>query len=598
MLRDREQVVHSWLQHRQAEVSKLIFRSVLFGCGQYFFIALQAASLAWIINGLVMAGSTLVEIAPGIIILLVAAVGRGLCGRFREMAGQWAGQMVCRGVRAELLAKIEQQGPVVLAQRSTGSWLTLLMEQVDKLHNYYAYYAPQLLLVRILPVATIVLALSLSWLIALVLLITAPLLVFFMVLVGNRAAAVSQKNIQALSRLSGHFLDRLQGLTTLKLFFQTEREQDSIEQAAEDFRSHTMRVLRLAFLSSSVLEFFTSVSIAITAVYLGLSYLGYLDFGLWESPLTLSTGLFLLLLAPEYYHPIRELGTHYHAKADAVAAADDLEAFLQDDSLNRPEGTRFAVTKPAASIVFNNVSVVTKSGRRILDNISFSLGEGEHLVIVGESGAGKTTLMNVLLGFVDYEGEVLINGLSLKELNLPSWRQQLAWLGQNPRLFHGSLRDNIVLAAHGIDDDKLQQVMASARVDEFLERLPDGVHTQLGDEGAGLSVGQAQRVALARALIRPFQLLLLDEPTASLDHTSAMTIRDAVAEIAAERTMVTITHRSDSLTPKAKILVLDKGKQVGLGSPKKLRKSCAMFRTLTQQWQTLETLQTGGASHG
>ncbi len=596
MLREREQVVQSWLQLRQASVGPIIRRAVLFGCCQYLFIILQALSLAWIIDSLVMAGATVIDILPGIATLLASALARGLCGRGRELAGQQAGEQVRREIRAALLERIEQFGPVILAERSTGSWLTLLMEQVDKLNNFYARYLPQMLLVRILPLLTIALVLNFSWVIALILLLTAPLLILFMILVGNRAAAASRSNVQALSRLSAHFLDRLQGLTTLRLFYQSGREKQAVASAAEAFREKTMQVLRLAFLSSTVLEFFTSVSIAITAVFLGMSYLGYLDFGLWGESLSLFSGMFLLLLAPEYYQPIRELGTYYHAKADAVGAADDLEAFLHEEQTTSAHHEQQSCPEPcpekqAATVVFQRVSVTVGSGRRILDNVSFALKPGEQLVIVGESGAGKTTLLNVLLGFVDYQGTVLVNGLSLRDLDLASWRRHIAWLGQNPRLFHGTLRENIALSLPEATDDDLHRVMNTAHVNEFLERLPHGLDTVLGDEGAGLSVGQAQRVALARALLRPFQLLVMDEPTASLDHNSARIIKNAVESVAAGRSMITITHRPESLSSAAQVLMLAKGQVIGLGSQQALLESCPAFRSLIQQWQTLEMAQ-------
>ncbi|CAM3567351.1 heme ABC transporter permease/ATP-binding protein CydD [Parendozoicomonas haliclonae] len=590
MQKEREQVVQSWLQLRQTSVRPWIRRAVLFGCCQYLFIILQAASLAWTIDKLVMAGATFSEVLPGIAVLLLSALGRGVCGRQRELAGQQAGEQVRTEIRGELLARIDQMGPAILANRPAGSWLTLLMEQVDKLHDYYARYLPQMGLVRILPIITILLALSFSWLIALVLLITAPLLVLFMVLVGKKAAAASQRNVQALSRLSAHFLDRLQGLTTLRLFYQSAREKQAVASAAESFREKTMQVLRLAFLSSTVLEFFTAISIAITAVFLGMSYLGYLNFGLWGDSLSLFTGLFLLLIAPEYYQPLRELGTYYHAKADAIGAGDDIEAFLNSSESGLAGGQVACPDQVAASVVFRGVSVTASNGRRILDDISFELQAGQQLVVVGESGAGKTTLLNVLLGFTDYEGEVLINGVSLRELDLFGWRQQLAWLGQNPRLFHGSLRDNITLAMHDAADDEIARVMQVARVDEFLDRLPQGLDSLLGDEGSGLSVGQAQRVALARALLRPFQLLVMDEPTASLDHHSATIVNQAVNETVQGRSVITITHRPESLGQAAQVLMLEKGRMIAVGSQQELLESCPPFQRLVQQWQTLASV--------
>ena len=588
MHKEREQVLQSWLQLRQTAVRPLISRTVAFGFGQYVFVVFQAVLLAWIIDQAVMQNTAMSELTLPFIALLLCAAGRAFCARGRELAGHKAGAQLRQQLRSEILDKVSASGPAILADKQAGSWLTLLMEQVDNLNDYYARYLPQMKLVRMLPVLTIALVLPFSWAVALILLLTAPLIVLFMIIVGNRAAAASQRNVQALSRLSAHFLDRLQGLSTLKLFDQSQREKQAIASAAESFREKTMQVLRLAFLSSTVLEFFTAVSIAMTAMYLGMNYLGYLNFGVWGEPLTLFTGLFLLLLAPEYYLPLRELGTHYHAKADAVGAADDIEAFLNDSSSGVQSGSTPCPDQQAAAISFQNVSVVTAAGRRILDDISFDVSSGEQLAIVGESGAGKTTLLNVLLGFMPYEGTVLVNGVCLKDMQLDSWRQQIAWLGQNPQLFHGTLRENIMLAAPDASDELVQQVMNTAHIDEFLERLPNGLNSEIGDASAGLSVGQAQRVALARALIKPFQLLVLDEPTASLDSRSAGIVTEAVNRAAAERTVITVSHRPESLTSASTILMLKEGKAVGCGPKAELLETCPEFRAMNDYWLQLE----------
>ncbi len=585
MHKEREQVLQSWLRSREVTVKPLIRRAVILGVGQYLLIVIQAFLLAWIVDQAVMSGVGVNDLVLPFIGLLMAGLARGLCARGRELAGQQAGENLRRRVRADILDRVAEMGPVVLAERPAGSWLTLMMEQVDKLHNYYAHYAPQMMLVRILPLLTIALVLPFSWTVALILLLTAPLIVLFMILVGNRAAAASQRNVQALSRLSAHFLDRLQGLATLRLFYRSAQERASVASAAESFREKTMQVLRLAFLSSTVLEFFTAIAIALTAMYLGMSYLGFLDFGTWGKPLSLFTGLFLLLLAPDYYQPLRELGTHYHAKADAVGAADDLEAFLKQSREVFAGGVKECPEQVAAAISFKNVSVTAATGRRILDDISFELAPGERLAVVGLSGAGKTTLLNVLLGFIPYEGEVTVNGISLSELSQDSWRRQIAWLGQNPKLFHGTVRENILLSDPSADEQVLNQAVAAAHINEFLDRLPQGLDSTVGDNSHGLSVGQAQRVALARALVRPFQLLVLDEPTASLDHNSAVIVNWALDKAVAGHTMITVSHRQDSLIQADRILVLDKGRVIAMGHQDQLKETSGQFRQLWESWQ-------------
>ncbi len=586
MEKAREKEVLAWLLGRQQAVAPALRQTVLLGCGHYLLVVVQAALLAWIIDRLVMGGQSVESLIAPFIALPVTVALKSLCARGRELAGQRAGEQVRQQLRQELLTTIAERGPVILAERSSGSWLTLLMEQVDKLQDYYARYLPQMKLVGILPILTLLLVLPFSWVVALILLGTAPLIVMFMILVGNRAAAASHRNVQALSRLSAHFLDRLQGLPTLRLFDRGAAEAAAIEGAAESFREKTMQVLRLAFLSSTVLEFFTAISIAMTAVYLGMSYLGYLEFGFWSSSLTLFTGLFLLLLAPEYYLPLRELGTYYHARADAVGAADEIEAFLAQKHVLVDEGAcNSCPPQAAATLRFDNVTVEAANGRRILDSVSFSVDAGQKLAIVGESGAGKTTLLNVLLGFMPYQGQVIINGIELSSLNLASWRSHIAWLGQNPRLFYGSLRENIALSNPSATAAQIERVCEAAHLDEFLHRLPQGLDSRVGDDASGLSVGQAQRVALARALLVDFQLLVLDEPTASLDAHSADIVTDAIHKASENRTTITVSHRYESLNQADQILMLDKGRVSGYGSHAELVACNTQFQSFISQWQ-------------
>ena len=252
MQKEREQVLQSWLLSRQITVRSLIRRSALFGIGQYVLVVVQAALLAWIAHQIVMVDQPAQSMILPFLGLVIAAVGRAACAGARELSGQKAGEALRRELRSEILERIARQGPAILAERSSGSWLTLVMEQVDKLHDYYAHYLPQMLLVRVLPLLTIVLVIPFSWAAAFILMVTAPLIVLFMILVGNRAASASRRNVEALSRLSAHFLDRLQGLATLRLFCRSAAEQQAVASAAESFREKTMQVLRLAFLSSTV----------------------------------------------------------------------------------------------------------------------------------------------------------------------------------------------------------------------------------------------------------------------------------------------------------------------------------------------------------
>ncbi|MGL5727608.1 MAG: heme ABC transporter permease/ATP-binding protein CydD, partial [Plesiomonas sp.] len=436
-----------------------------------------------------------------------------------------------------------------------------------------------------------------NWAAGVILLVTAPLIPFFMALVGMGAADANRRNFQALARLSGSFLDRLRGLETLRLFNRANAEVNHIRHDAEDFRERTMEVLYMAFLSSAVLEFFTSVSIAIVAVYFGFSYLGELNFGHYSQGVTLFAGFLVLILAPEFFQPLRDLGTFYHAKAQAVGAAETLVDFLSAEAQipaqgdkpyqARVAGSAHENSQPSAKhasdmphIWAQNLEILSPQGTVLAGPLDFRILAGEQIALVGRSGAGKTSLINVLLGFLPYRGSLKVNGQELSELDPQSWRDHLAWVGQNPRLLQGTIRDNILLGAPHASEAEVQRAAASAHADEFIARLPQGLDTSVSDEGAGLSVGQAQRIAVARALLRGGEFLLLDEPTASLDARSEQLVMQALSHAAQGRTTFMITHRLEDVRNCHQIWLMDHGKLVQQGDFAMLSRSDGPFAAM------------------
>jgi ATP-binding cassette subfamily C protein CydD len=403
------------------------------------------------------------------------------------------------------------------------------------------------------------------------------------------AADANRKNMQALSRLSGYFMDRLKGLQTLKLFNRGEAELVNIEHASEDFRARTMSVLRLAFLSSAVLEFFAAVSIAVLAVYFGFSYLDHLDFGHYGVPISLFTGMFVLILAPEFYQPLRDLGTHYHAKAQAIGAAEALVELL-DYQVSTPTNVEptsetMAFSASSISIQAIGVEVFSLDGQRLAGPISFTLPAGEQWSIVGPSGAGKTSLLNALLGFLPYQGSLLINGHELSQLNVAQWRQHLAWLGQDPQLFHGTVRENVALANPQLNDEQIMALLEQANISEFVIQHPLGLDLVISDQSAGVSVGQAQRFALARALAQPAKLFLLDEPTASLDTQSEQSVLAALNTAMQSVTALTVTHKLDDLHSMNCVLVMEKGCVVQQGHVNDLQQVDGLLSQMINQQQ-------------
>jgi ATP-binding cassette subfamily C protein CydD len=557
-----------WLYERSRPARGAICRAVLFSWAGGCAFLVQAFLLSRIIHGVVIEACPR-EALTGLFVGLAAAILlRAVAGWLRETSGFAAGARVRAAVRMELLGQVAALGPAFTRQERTGALASVLVEQVEGLQGFYALFLPQLALVVLLPLTIVAAVFPVSWAAGLLLLATAPMIPLFTILVGMGAESVSQRHFQSLARMSAHFLDVLQGLATLKLFDRSREEADAIARVSADYRRRTMSVLYVAFLSSAVIEFFASLSIALVAVYLGMSYLGYFNFGLYGQPIALADGLFILLLAPEFYLPLRELGAHYHARARALAAAEEIRGLLQGPlpptigrgRLMSPEGIRLEC---------RDLHFAYDAGRRpALKGVSLSLAPGSCIALVGGSGAGKSTLVSLLLGFITPDqGEILVNGAPLNDIDPGSWRRQVGWVGQNPVLFHGSLRENLLMGRPDAGEDRVTEAALAAGVLDFARRLPQGLDTPVGEQGVGLSRGEAQRVALARVFLKGAPLLLLDEPTAGLDADTERRVLDAIESFRVGRTVLTVTHRRADIRRADRILVMEEGRIIEEGSP-------------------------------
>lgn len=580
----RQQQLLSWLK-KQRIYGNFWFRlSLLIGLVGALLIVYQAWLLATLLQGLIVDHLSRDALLPQFILLLSCFVLRGVLLWLRELAGFASGRAIREKLRRDILDKLTKAGPAVIQGQAVGSWTTLLLEQIDNLQDYYARYLPQTLLAALIPCLILAVLFPVNWVAALILLLTAPLIPLFMALAGMGAADANRRNFQALARLGGYFLDRLQGMETLRLFNQADAETDRIRTASASFRQRTMEVLRLAFLSSAVMEFFAAVSVAVVAVYFGFSYLGELNFGHYGTGITLFAGFLSLILAPEFFQPLRELGTFYHAKAQATGAADALEKFLTAERLQASSGTLTPNVEQGMTLTAADLRIMTHEGIELVGPLNFTLSAGKRVALIGRSGAGKTSLLNVLAGYLPYQGSLKINDTELRDI-LPSWwQQQLAWVGQNPHLPAQTVRENIV--AHGEGDPlRLQQVCELAGVDEFLARLPEGLESAVGEQAAALSVGQAQRIAVARALYKPCRLLLLDEPDASLDGPAGEHVNRALLAASFNQTTLFITHRLDRLAEWDEVWLLQAGEIVQQGSKAQLLQRPGPFKALVEEAQ-------------
>ena len=497
---------------------------------------LAFVGFAW---GAASAVSALVAGQPiwtGLALALVCAVVRAGLQAGEARAGFEASAQVRAHVRRAAAEALAMRGPSFAERTPSGNTASALIDAVEKLDGYFGRYRPLLPVVALGPLIILIAAFTQSWVVGMIFLATAPALIIFMALVGAGAAAASKHQLTVLTRLAGRFNDRLQALETLNAFDAVAAERTGLETASEDFRARTMKVLRLAFLSSAILEFFAAIAVAGAAVYVGFSLLGELPFDPGET-LTLQSGLFLLLLAPEYYLPLRRLSAAYHDKADADAGAEAVAAFFSD--ADQTAAAPAPKLTAAPQIRFERAGSIYADGRRGLAPISFTAMTGKITALWGRSGAGKSTALKLLLGYAPLsEGAIWIDDAPMTGPLIGS----AAWIGQRPRVFHGSIRDNITMFDPEISAEKVQMAADAAGVMDFAAALPDGLETQLGERGHGLSGGQAQRVALARALAVDMKLLLLDEPTAHLDGDAEARFLDALEQTAKGRTVLIATH--------------------------------------------------------
>jgi thiol reductant ABC exporter CydD subunit len=425
-------------------------------------------------------------------------------------------------------------GPAGLEGADAGRLTTLLTTGIDALDGYFARYLPQLFLAVIVPVAVIAVVAGADWVSAVLIAVSLPLIPIFMALVGATAKDRTTARMRSLQKLAGHFLDVVQGLPTLKVFGRAKAQARSIADVTDRYRTTTLATLRLTFLSSLILELLATVSVALVAVAVGLRLLG--------GDMSFRDALFVLVLAPEAYLPLRALGANYHASADGMQAAQDIFALLEEPAAAPAGGTRKAID---TSIRLQGLEV-TYLGRRLpaLGGADLVVAPGEIVAVTGPSGCGKSTLLSVILGLrLPQAGSVSLGGSVLQDLDLDDWRSRIGWVPQRPHLFARSVADNIRLGRPGASDATVMAALEAAGLTEVIGRLSDGVDTLLGEGGAGLSAGERQRVSLARAFVRDAPLLLLDEPTASLDGETESDVLTAVRRLVIGRTAVIVAHR-------------------------------------------------------
>ncbi len=533
----------------------LLAADVAIGLATALLVLLQATLLARVVARS-FEGASLDDVSADLVLLGLVFAGRGVLAWGFELAGGLAAAGVLSQLRLELVERRLRGEPAALDGAESGEIAAVAVQGIDALHAYFARFLPQLVLAAVVPVAVIAWIVPIDLTSALLMLLTLPLVPFFMVLIGRYTERETRARWRALALLSTHFLDVVRGLPTLRAFNRGPAQTAAIAEASERYRRTTMRTLRVAFLSGAVLELAATLGIALVAVTVGVRLAG--------GGIGLEAALVVLLLAPELYLPLRSLATQYHASADGLAVAERLLALTEGAAIG---GGRQGVALPPVRDAIIRLEDVSYSyparAAAVLDRVDLELRPGETVALVGPSGSGKSTVASLLLGLAEpTTGRVTVDGAELAAFGPAAWRRSLAWVPQRPTLFRGSISDNIRLGDPSSSDERVVAAARLAGADDFVRMLPEGYDTVIGDGGRPVSAGEAQRIALARAFVRDASFVVLDEPTAQLDPVNAAAVGEAIDRLGKSRTMLVIAHRHELVAKADRTIRVEGGRVV------------------------------------
>ncbi|SFZ86588.1 ATP-binding cassette, subfamily C, CydD [Devosia enhydra] len=532
----------SRLGHTDGPALRLAMAAPLLGG---VLLVVQAFVLAQILGRTLVEGELLASLWPLVGLALALMLIRAGITAAGERWGIQAAEAIKQMLRLSLFDDLMAKPLDFTASRSSGALAATALEQVEALDGYFARYLPAMVAASVLPLAFSAVVMPVDWVAGLLFLLTAPLIPVFMALAGWGAEAATKAQAGALTRLSGRFADRLRGILTLKLMGRAEAETHAIVEASEELRRRTLSVLRIAFLSSAVLEFFAALGVAGIALYVGLTFIGYLTV---NPELSLAGGLFLLLMAPEVYQPLRVLAAHYHDRAAALAALGEIERQFEavpEGETIRPATSTARTTAPHKAIGFavSGLRLTTPDGRvPLLLDTSVEIAPGEHVALLGTSGSGKSTLLETLARLRPANGTILLGDRLLASLPEAQLRAELALLGQRPRLFAGTIAQNIRLGRPDAGEREVEAAALRACVTDFAGLLPNWLDARIGEGGLGLSAGEASRVALARLYLLDPSVVLLDEPTAHLDSVTERRVIEGLVDFCTGRTLLVATH--------------------------------------------------------
>lgn len=567
-------MVDKRLMQEMKNYRQLFLTLVGLSAGGGVLVILQAGYLTRIVDGVFLGGLDLTAVRPWLFMLLGIMVLRAVFIWLGEIYAHRLAVKIKSSIRERLARQLLALGPVYVNGEQSGELINLLVEGVENIEPYFARFLPQLVIAAVVPLLVLVVAMPLDTATGLILLVTAPLIPLFMILIGRMADKLNKQQWATLSRLSAHFLDVLQGLTTLKIFGRSIEQAKVVVRLSNEFRDITLSVLKVAFLSALVLELAATISTALVAVSVGLRLLYF--------KLAFSQAFFLLLLAPEFYLPMRQLGSSFHAGMAGAAAADRIYQLLNLPVRSARPAAAGLPAPDELTVEFTEVHFAYRNGERpALNGFNLILSPGEQVALVGSSGAGKSTVAALLLGFIEPQaGTIRINGADITRLELAAWLKNVAYVPQSAHLFYGTVADNIRLGRKEASQEEVEAAAAAAGAHQFITGLPQGYDTIVGEGGQGLSGGEKRRLAIARAFLKNAPLLILDEATAGLDAHHEREIQLALERLTRGRTVLLIAHRLRTVYGADKIAVVSQGRIVEQGRHSELLERQGIYHEL------------------
>ncbi|MBU9720369.1 MULTISPECIES: thiol reductant ABC exporter subunit CydD [Bacillaceae] len=537
--------------------------------GQTYFIVS-------IVDGVFLKSANMSDVLPSIVGLLMVLLARALFTYLNGRIGMKMASKAKLQFRQKLLSKYTKNPIQASLKGQSGEKVSIMMDAVDEVDSYYSKYYPQMIQTSVVPLIILGTAFYLNWVSGLIMIVTAPFIPIFMIIIGGATQKKSEAQLEKLAAFSGRFLDILQGLTTLKFFGRAKDKQEVIRQSSLQYRDATMDVLKVAFLSSLALEFISMLSIGLIALEVGLRLVVY-------QHLNFYTAFFVLILAPEFYNSLKELGSAFHAGRGSMGAAKKIieELEMEEQPVIWGDKILNGGAQPP-TIRLENIQFQYGETGFSLQNVSAEISPFAQIAIVGKSGSGKSTLLQVISGLLQpSRGRVNINGSDLLEYKESSWMDQLSYISQDPYLFSGTIRENISIGVKGETSQiELEAAAEKAGIASMIQELEHGYDTTIGEGGRGLSGGEKQRMAIARAFLKKPSVILFDEPTVGLDLQTEKILQESIYELSQSSTVITVAHRLHTIKNSDSILFISNGELVAQGTHDELTNSNSDYRDM------------------